>query len=1197
MVPRVDSHLALSLALSALGPIEVPICWSLYSMHTSSQDMTTPSYRQMWTPMAASEWCDFHGKWWGGRALLQGILDKPPDERFLDGLGAVLRRLGIDIRSDIDSLFVRRECMLFAERLRNGRKHPLSGVLLLGQPGIGKSVFLLYLLVECLSREELVIFTSSSERTFLFDKYGVARMDTSNFDHYDHLPDVAGNTPGMWSLIDCPMNKDPLRNRLTDIGLFFVAALSSDESRYHSRVKDLFVRRWYISPWNNDELLPLLRVTPPDRFAQAARERFPVPDAAAVESLVSWVGPCPRDILRFLHDPDGYDASVRSAIESYRGEATAVAHLLNLAHTSSDEHAHTVALVAPLDPPSTTVFTDDGCTASFKSRAIYERMLDSLLARSDPLSAVAGMRQLCGLIDHSRWSAGAVPFVFDHYAVCCALALGLYPVDEAVAPQHHFAPMLAPAPLAVGSTMSYMRFVYGQPEQPGHTRRPLTLVVDASGAQPVSYSWQTSHPSQAAASHHPPASEAAAPWAARRRVLYENIDELGGMLSGKSYYAPAAAVRARADPPLQAFFFEVVPPGSGPARLRLGQRGGAKFTVTVPPRASGSSDSQSDPRETLNFETVREMRERARRVWTAAYPAPAEVEVEVKYVLVVPHDPQREGSEDACRFDVEWRFPASEVELDSEAQRPGPGLGGRIDWARSKFTTSRRDNWEPTPNPAWRDFRNTYWDGARGRAALKTVLEKPPLERFLHVEQACVRDLMPDFLPDGLFFVREEYSLFGDRFRKARETTQASDMRGCLLLGQRGIGKSYFLLFSPHAVLVSLRRFAFKEPQRYATFGDANVPVRSLVRDVGPCLGDVLLFLTDPGFHKQLVDAAVRRYTADLRAIHLLLSGPEAHPSEDPWHKLVLISWAQPVDPDAIDNLSDRVVVRFKTRAIYDRMLANVLSFSTEQTRRARLYDDCSLASMGWWDAPPADFADFLFESVALRYVLADLKFASSDPTFRRFAPMTRIGPLRGTGRTTRASLASAPVRFGYRPNGADARRSTVVVDVDGVAPSELSPPPCRYDGRKWDPLAGTARRRVVFDRVEDLRAIDDYAACYSYCPASGADSPFDAIQIVTKPWDDCSTVDAGGGFRHARGAAEASRCADGVSRSWSLIAVEYVSVVPYEEPGFGVEWRLPATGFEEHPGEVFVQFLDVDMFGGRVADVLGVPRPANACG
>ena len=58
-------------------------------------------------------------------------------------------------------------------------------------------------------------------------------------------------------------------------------------------------------------------------------------------------------------------------------------------------------------------------------------------------------------------------------------------------------------------------------------------------------------------------------------------------------------------------------------------------------------------------------------------------------------------------------------------------------------------------------------------------------------------------------------------------------------------------------------------------------------------------------------------------------------------------------------------------------------------------------------------------------------------------------------------------------------------------------------------------------------------------------------------------------------------------------ICVRYALLVPYDgAPEFGVEWSLPAAGFGAHPGEVYVQFLDVGAFGGDVAQVLGVPRP-----
>lgn len=90
-------------------------------------------------------------------------------------------------------------------------------------------------------------------------------------------------------------------------------------------------------------------------------------------------------------------------------------------------------------------------------------------------------------------------------------------------------------------------------------------------------------------------------------------------------------------------------------------------------------------------------------------------------------------------------------------------------------------------NRGLHEFRESYW-GARGRATLKTLLARSPLKRFLHVRQAAVQNLFHMDLPDGLFFVREEYKLLADRLLRAREEKAVCEMQGCLLYGQQGVG-------------------------------------------------------------------------------------------------------------------------------------------------------------------------------------------------------------------------------------------------------------------------------------------------------------------------------------------------------------------------------------------------------------------------
>ncbi|KAI1793229.1 hypothetical protein LXA43DRAFT_231101 [Ganoderma leucocontextum] len=161
--------------------------------------------------------------------------------------------------------------------------------------------------------------------------------------------------------------------------------------------------------------------------------------------------------------------------------------------------------------------------------------------------------------------------------------------------------------------------------------------------------------------------------------------------------------------------------------------------------------------------------------------------------------------------------------------------------------------------------------------------------------------------------------------------------------------------------------FSLEQQERCPTLSDISV-VRSLIRDVSPCVRDIHFFLVCTKRHKQLEDDALC-HSMDHRAVYRLLSGTGGRSNDDS-HALVLISRAEPVPPDAVDD--DCVVMPFKPPAIYERMLAKVLSFRIEETMQ--LYSKFRLVSVGLWGSPPMDFADFLFESMAMRYVLAQLR-------------------------------------------------------------------------------------------------------------------------------------------------------------------------------------------------------------------------------
>ncbi|KAI1785718.1 hypothetical protein LXA43DRAFT_899232 [Ganoderma leucocontextum] len=203
--------------------------------------------------------------YWGarGRAALKAVLARPPLERFLHfPQTAVQNRFHLDLPDGL--FFVREDHGLLADRLRKARQEKtvfkMQGCLLLGQRGIGKTHFLLFLLMQCLSHEETVLFTSSSGHTYLFDEHGIAKTREPKFDSCTHVPEaVPGPSQRLWSLVDCSAAKEPIPTSLTGgtRQLFFVAAARPDVSRCGELRGRFNVREWWIPHWTEAELRTL----------------------------------------------------------------------------------------------------------------------------------------------------------------------------------------------------------------------------------------------------------------------------------------------------------------------------------------------------------------------------------------------------------------------------------------------------------------------------------------------------------------------------------------------------------------------------------------------------------------------------------------------------------------------------------------------------------------------------------------------------------------------------------------------------------------------------------------------------------------------------------------------------------------------------------------------------------------------------
>jgi hypothetical protein len=180
--------------------------------------------------------------------------------------------VGQSLKFLYSDLFVREEYLLFSERCRNMRQHrDFLGCLILGQPGIGtlshtptlfltyerlifvigKSLFLLFFLLDCLAREEVVLFTDYDYEMYLFDAAGVWMYAPDK-----GLPETAAR---IFSLVDAPDDKKPLPAQVTTKSFpktFFVGALSPAPAWYHE-LKKMKVLTWWMQPWETEELVAL----------------------------------------------------------------------------------------------------------------------------------------------------------------------------------------------------------------------------------------------------------------------------------------------------------------------------------------------------------------------------------------------------------------------------------------------------------------------------------------------------------------------------------------------------------------------------------------------------------------------------------------------------------------------------------------------------------------------------------------------------------------------------------------------------------------------------------------------------------------------------------------------------------------------------------------------------------------------------
>ena len=159
------------------------------------------------------------------------------------------------------------------------------------------------------------------------------------------------------------------------------------------------------------ERLRLLSI-PSSSFDEDMRRRYSTIDANAVRSLVSVVGPCPRDLITYMAQPRRFDDTVERAVKHY-SDFPHLVRLFNRMDELSRHESHAVVLVRRCEPVLSTDLKDYRCIVSFKSPYVYQKMLDNVLTlQMDKIREL--YRAVRGFTAHGAAFAG---FLFQCFAI------------------------------------------------------------------------------------------------------------------------------------------------------------------------------------------------------------------------------------------------------------------------------------------------------------------------------------------------------------------------------------------------------------------------------------------------------------------------------------------------------------------------------------------------------------------------------------------------------------------------------------------------------------------------------------------------------------------------------------------------------------------------------------------------------------
>ncbi|KAF5381962.1 hypothetical protein D9615_004249 [Tricholomella constricta] len=249
------------------------------------------------------------------------------------------------------------------------QRRQASGFILLGNPGIGKTVWLKFLLVLRLLARQPTIFQDRPQHFLFFDGERVFSRDCEG-DSFAALYLInSGQIPKYtWCLIDTNDALTTIPQSIHDLQLFIVQSSSPHSQRLHWLNKTQFTyMKYYMKPWTLSELI-LGRTLQPRILSEAN-----------IEGFYNKYGPFPRQVYGYARAPSRYEEGLLGKIDqmTLKKLQRLFAETINTTH--SHDVSHPLILISPTEVRSKPTLSIPTCHLFQLLRGVF---VDCLLENS-----------------------------------------------------------------------------------------------------------------------------------------------------------------------------------------------------------------------------------------------------------------------------------------------------------------------------------------------------------------------------------------------------------------------------------------------------------------------------------------------------------------------------------------------------------------------------------------------------------------------------------------------------------------------------------------------------------------------------------------------------------------------------------------------------------------------------------------------